>query len=282
MSIINCRDLSKKINLSLIDKIQKINDKYGEVPHLEIVLVGDHPSSVSYVKSIIKTCDELSINLHISKFDNEISEDELTCEIISLNEDENVHGIIVQFPLPATFDQNKIANAVSPLKDVDCVNSQNLGKLFMGEPYVIPCTPKGIIRVLKDSNVDLVGKQVTIVGSGRTVGKPVSQLLLIENATVTLCNVYTKNLKFHTQNADIIISAVGKAKLITSDMVKDGVIIADAGINVIDGKLYGDVDFDTVSRKASLITPVPGGVGAMTNSMLMENLIDLFEKIKGN
>ncbi|KMT23114.1 bifunctional 5,10-methylenetetrahydrofolate dehydrogenase/5,10-methenyltetrahydrofolate cyclohydrolase [Clostridium cylindrosporum] len=280
MSIIDCKELSRKIRLSLIDKIQKINDQYGEVPHLEIVQVGDHPSSVSYVKSIVKTCDELSVNLHISKFESDITEKELISELDKLNKEDSIHGIIIQFPLPNEFDQNKIANSISPLKDVDCVHSENLGKLFMGEPSVVPCTPKGIIRALKDSNVDFCGKEVVVVGSGRTVGKPVSQLLLIENATVTLCHLHTKSVKKHTLEADIIIAAAGKAGLISEDMVKDGVIIADAGINVIDGKVCGDVDFDNVSKKASLITPVPGGVGAMTNSMLIENLIELFEKIK--
>lgn len=280
MNIIDCRELSKKIKMSLVDKIQKINEKYGEIPHLEIVQVGDHPSSVSYVKSIVKTCDELSVNLHISKFDSDISEEELVQELNKLNNDESIHGIIIQFPLPEGFDQNRIANSISPQKDVDCVHSENLGKLFMGEPNVVPCTPKGIIRALKDSGVELCGKEVVVVGSGRTVGKPVSQLLLIENATVTLCHIYTKDLKKHTLEADIIIAAAGKAGLISADMVKDGVIIADAGINVINGKVCGDVDFNEVSKKASLITPVPGGVGAMTNSMLIENLIDLFEKLK--
>ena len=280
MSTINCKDIAKQIKLSLIEKIQKINEKYGEVPHLEIVQVGDNPSSVSYVKSIVKTCDELSINLHISKFENDISENDLINEINKLNNDDSIHGIIIQFPLPEGFDQNKVANSIAPNKDVDCVHSENLGKLFMGEPYVVPCTPKGIIRVLKSSGVDLCGKEVVVVGSGRTVGKPVSQLLLIENATVTLCHIFTKDLKKHTKEADIIIAAAGKAGLIKEDMVKEGVIIADAGINVVDGKLYGDVDFEPVSKKAQLITPVPGGVGAMTNSMLIENLIDLFEKLK--
>ena len=179
MSTINCKDIAKQIKLSLIEKIQKINEKYGEVPHLEIVQVGDNPSSVSYVKSIVKTCDELSINLHISKFENDICENDLMDEINKLNNDDNIHGIIIQFPLPEGFNQNKVANSIAPNKDVDCVHSENLGKLFMGEPYVIPCTPKGIIRVLKSSGVDLCGKEVVVVGSGRTVGKPVSQLLLI-------------------------------------------------------------------------------------------------------
>ncbi|MEF9935054.1 MAG: bifunctional 5,10-methylenetetrahydrofolate dehydrogenase/5,10-methenyltetrahydrofolate cyclohydrolase [Clostridium sp.] len=282
MGIIDCREISKKIKLSLVDRIQRVNDKYGEVPHLEIVQVGDHPSSASYVKSIVRTCDELSVNMHISKFDKDISEDELITELSNLNNDESIHGIIIQFPLPEGFDQNKVANSILPLKDVDCVHSENLGNLFMGEPNVIPCTPKGIIRSLKESNVSLQGKDVVIVGSGRTVGKPISQLLLMENATVTLCHIFTKSLKSHTENADVIIAAAGKASLITEDMVKEGVIIADAGINVLDGKVCGDVDFENVSKKASLITPVPGGVGAMTNSMLIENLIDLFEIQKNN
>lgn len=278
MSTINCKELSKQIKLSLQDKIKEIKDTYEKVPHLEIVLVGEHPSSVSYVKSIVKTCEELSVSLNISKFNKDIPEDELVKELERLNNDNNIHGIIIQFPLPEGFDQNRIANSISPQKDVDCVHSENLGKLFMGEPNVVPCTPKGIVRALKDSGVDFCGKEVVVVGAGRTVGKPVSQLLLIENATVTLCHLHTKSLKKHTLEADVIIAAAGKAGLITADMVKDNVIIADAGINVIDGKVYGDVDFEEVSKKASLITPIPGGVGAMTNSMLIENLIDLFEK----
>lgn len=277
MAVIDCKAIAKKIKEQVKQDIEKATQKYGEKPFLEIVQVGENPSSVSYVKSILKTCDAMGVNYDFEQFDENISEDELVKEIKRLNEDDSVHGVIVQYPLPKGIDQDKIANTLSPEKDVDGITSVNLGKLLMGIDGMVPCTPKGMLRILKESGVDIKGKDVTVVGNGRTVGKPISQLLLNEGATVTVCHSATKDLKSHLKDADIVIGAAGRPGLIPGDAVKEGVVVIDAAINVLeDGHIVGDADFDEVSKKASLITPVPGGVGTTTNAMLMENLLKVF------
>ncbi|KNF09672.1 methylenetetrahydrofolate dehydrogenase/methenyltetrahydrofolate cyclohydrolase FolD [Gottschalkia purinilytica] len=276
MTTINCKEIAANIRKGLGEKVSSLTEKYGEKPFLEIVQVGAHPSSVSYVKSIERTCDNMGVNHRLSIYDENISEEELVKVIETLNSDDSVHGVIIQYPLPQHLDQDRIANTLSPDKDVDCVNSTNLGKLFMGVKGIVPCTPKGMMRILEESGVDLVGKEVVVVGNGRTVGKPISQLLLHSGATVTVCHVQTKDLKKHVKEADVVICAAGKAGLVTGDMVKDGVVVVDAAINVIGDKIVGDADFEEVSKKASLITPVPGGVGTTTNAMLIENLLELF------
>jgi methylenetetrahydrofolate dehydrogenase (NADP+) / methenyltetrahydrofolate cyclohydrolase len=277
MATIDCKAIAKKLREEIKVDIEKATEKYGEKPFLEIVQVGAHPSSVSYVKSIIKTCDNMNVNHKFSQYDENITETELIAEIEKLNADDSVHGVIVQYPLPDHIDSDKIANVLSPAKDVDCVTSENLGKLFMGVKGMVPCTPKGMMRILKESGVDLVGKDVVVVGNGRTVGRPITQLLLHQNATVTVCHSKTRDLKAHLSNADVVIGAAGRAGLIPGDAVKEGVVVVDAAINVLeDGSIVGDADFDAVSEKASLITPVPGGVGTTTNAMLMENLLELF------
>lgn len=277
MATIDCKAIAKKLREDIKVDIEKATAEYGEKPFLEIVQVGAHPSSVSYVKSIIKTCDNMNANHRFSQYDENITESELIAEIEKLNADDSVHGVIVQYPLPDHIDSDRIANVLSPAKDVDCVTSENLGKLFMGVKGMVPCTPKGMMRILKESGVDLVGKDVVVVGNGRTVGRPITQLLLHQNATVTVCHSKTRDLKAHLSNADVIIGAAGRAGLIPGDAVKEGVVVIDAAINVReDGSIVGDADFDAVSEKASLITPVPGGVGTTTNAMLMENLLELF------
>jgi methylenetetrahydrofolate dehydrogenase (NADP+) / methenyltetrahydrofolate cyclohydrolase len=277
MATIDCKAIAQKLREEIKSDIENATEKYGEKPFLSIVQVGEHPSSVSYVKSIIKTCDNMGVNHKFSQLDEKISEKELLSEIEKLNKDDSVHGVIIQYPLPDHLDQDKVANALSPAKDVDCVTSENLGKLFMGIKGMVPCTPKGMMRILKESNVDLLGKDVVVIGNGRTVGRPITQLLLQQKATVTVAHSKTKDLKAHLSNADVVIGAAGRAGLISGDAVKEGVVVIDAAINVLeDGKIVGDADFDEVSKKASLITPVPGGVGTTTNAMLMENLLELF------
>ena len=281
MATINCKEIAAKLRADVKVQIANATKEYGEKPFLEIVQVGEHPSSVSYVKSIIKTCDNMEVGHNFAQYDENISEAELVKEIERLNTDSSVHGVIVQYPLPRSIDQDKIANTLSPEKDVDGITSQNLGKLLMGIDGMIPCTPKGMMRILKESGVDIKGKDVTLVGSGRTVGKPISQLLLSEAATLTICHSATKDLNRHLREADIIVGAAGRAGLIHGDHVKEGVVVIDAAINVQeDGTIVGDADFDSVSKKASLITPVPGGVGTTTNAMLMENLLKLFLALK--
>ncbi|OHW61957.1 bifunctional protein FolD protein [Andreesenia angusta] len=281
MATIDCKAIAKKLREEIKVDIEKATEKYGEKPFLEIVQVGAHPSSVSYVKSIIKTCDNMNVNHKFSQYDENITEDELVAEIEKLNADSSVHGVIVQYPLPAHIDSDRIANVLSPAKDVDCVTSENLGKLLMGIKGMVPCTPKGMMRILKESGVDLVGKDVVVVGNGRTVGRPITQLLLQQNATVTVCHSKTKDLAAHLSNADVVVGAAGRAGLIPGAAVKEGVVVIDAAINVLeDGSIVGDAEFDAVSEKASLITPVPGGVGTTTNAMLMENLLELFLDVK--
>ena len=277
MATIDCKAIAAKLRENVKADIAAATQKHGEKPFLEIVQVGAHPSSVSYVKSIIRTCDNMEVNHNFAQYDENITEAELIKEIERLNNDPKVHGVIIQYPLPRHIDQDKIANTLSPDKDVDGITSVNLGKLLMGIEGMVPCTPKGMVRILKEAGVELQGKDVTLVGNGRTVGKPISQLLLHEGATVTICHQFTKDLKKHLQQADIVIGAAGVAGLIPGDAVKEGVVVIDAAINVLeDGKIVGDADFEEVSKKASLITPVPGGVGTTTNAMLMENLLSLF------
>lgn len=277
MATIDCKAIAAKLRENVKADIAAATEKYGEKPFLEIVQVGAHPSSVSYVKSIIRTCDNMEVNHNFAQYDENITEEELVKEIERLNADASVHGVIIQYPLPRHIDQDKIANTLSPSKDVDGITSVNLGKLLMGIEGIVPCTPKGMMRILKESGVDVKGKDVTLVGNGRTVGKPISQLLLHEGATLTVCHHLTKDLKSHLQNADIVVGAAGVAGLIPGDAVKEGVVVIDAAINVLeDGSIVGDADFEEVSKKASLITPVPGGVGTTTNAMLMENLLSLY------
>lgn len=277
MSIIDCKAIAKKLRENVKEEISKAVEKYGEKPFLEIVQVGAHPSSVSYVKSIIKTCDNMGVNHKFSQYEENITEEELIKEIEKLNEDSSVHGVIIQYPLPPHIDSDKVADTLSPDKDVDCVNSKNLGKLLMSSDGLVPCTPKGMIRILKESGVEIKGKDVTVVGNGRTVGKPITQLLLHEGATVTVCHASTRDLNSHLKNAEIVIGAAGCAGLIKGEAVKDGVVVIDAAINVKeDGSIVGDAVFEDVEKKASLITPVPGGVGTTTNAMLMENLLKVY------
>ncbi len=277
MATINCKEISAGLREDVKAEIAKASEKYGDKPFLEIVQVGSDPSSVSYVKSILRTCEKMNVDCHFSEFDEEISEAKLIEEIEKLNNDDSVHAVIIQSPLPDTMDADKVMNVLSPAKDVDGVTAVNLGRLLIGIDGMVPCTPMGMMRILKESGVDVKGKDVTIVGNGRTVGKPIAQLLLQESATVTICHSSTKDLNAHLKNADIVIGAAGVPGLIQGDAVKEGVVVIDAAINVLeDGTLVGDADFDSVSEKASLITPVPGGVGTTTNAMLMENLLKLF------
>ena len=277
MATIDCKAISAKLRENVKEEIAKATEKYGEKPFLEIVQVGSDPSSVSYVKSILKTCEKMNVGCHFDEFDADITEEELIKEIERLNNDDSVHAVIIQSPLPKSMDADKVMNVLSPAKDVDGVTAVNLGRLLIGIDGMVPCTPLGMMRILKESGVEVRGKDVTLVGSGRTVGKPIAQLLLQESGTVTICHSATKDLNAHLKNADIIIGAAGVPGLIKGDAVKEGVVVIDAAINVLeDGTLVGDADFESVSKKASLITPVPGGVGTTTNAMLMENLLKLY------
>lgn len=254
-------------------------------PTLAVILVGNNPASEIYVRNKEKSCEKAGIVSKLFKYDEDIQEKELLEKICQLNNDDTIDAILVQLPLPDHIDENKITKAILPEKDVDGFTPVNIGLLASGlKPYAYPCTPKGIMTILKEYNINPDGKHAVVVGRSNIVGKPLSIMLLNANATVTTCHSHTENLKDITKTADILVAAVGKPKFITAEMVKEGAVVIDVGISRIDGKLCGDVDFENVSGKTSFITPVPKGVGPMTIVSLMENTVELYknrQKIRG-
>lgn len=273
--ILDGKMLRDKIFESLKAKLDKMQQK----PTLAVILVGENPASHIYVRNKKKTAEKLGINSLSIEYPSDISEEELLNKIKELNSDEKVTAILVQLPLPAHINKNRIIDAILPQKDVDGLTPYNLGKLFSGEePYVYPCTPKGILLLLDEYNIKLEGKNIVVVGRSNLVGKPVAQMLLKRNATVTMCHSHTKNLSEITKTADIIVSAVGK-KVIGEKMLKSDCVVIDVGIfRDENGKISGDVDFENVSKTAAYISPVPGGVGPMTIASLMLNTVELARK----
>ena len=273
--ILDGKMLRDKILESLKAKLDKMQQK----PTLAVILVGENPASQIYVRNKKKTAEKLGINSLSIEYPSDISEEELLNKIKELNSDEKVTAILVQLPLPAHINKNRIIDAILPQKDVDGLTPYNLGKLFSGEePYVYPCTPKGILLLLDEYNIKLEGKNIVVVGRSNLVGKPVAQMLLKRNATVTMCHSHTKNLSEITKTADIIVSAVGK-KVIGEKMLKSDCVVIDVGIfRDENGKISGDVDFENVSKTAAYISPVPGGVGPMTIASLMLNTVELARK----
>lgn len=270
-NLIDGKNLSLKVKDEIKIKVQKFFDEYGRKVCLAVILVGSDPASEVYVRNKIKGCEytgikSLSFNLPKNSTQEQISE-----VINALATDDTVDGILVQLPLPKGIDERKILSLIPPEKDVDGFLAENVGKLMLGAQTTIACTPHGIMRMFEEYNVDLSGKNAVVLGRSNIVGKPMALLLLQKNATVTVCHSKTKNLKEVCSSADIIVAAVGKPEFVTADMVKVGAVVIDVGINRVDGKIKGDVAFDEVSKKASLITPVPGGVGPMTIAMLLEN-----------
>ena len=268
----------KKIRDEIIEELKKEIKHYMIKPCLAVIQIGDDPASNTYIKAKEKACDEIGIYFKHIKFDETAKEVEVINKILELNNDEYVHGILLQLPLPEGFNADKLINYIARNKDVDGLTDINLGKLYNNKPCLISCTPLGIMKLLENEKIDIEGKKVTIVGRSSLVGKPLLGLMLNNNATVTICHSKTTNLSTHTKNADILIVAVGKKHFIKENMVKNDAIIIDVGINKEDGKLYGDVDFDAVKEKVSKITPVPGGVGPMTVAMLMKNVITAYQK----
>ncbi len=268
----------KNINLPILkDKISKLGVQLG----LAVIQVGNDEASDIYVKQKGKLAEELGYKFIHKRFDLSVNNDEVINYIKKLNNDDSIDGIIVQMPVPKHLDSILIRNSVDPLKDVDGLTYNNAGKLLHNSPALVPCTPKGIGELLDFYNIDVDGMNAVVIGRSVLVGKPIANVLTNKNATVTLCHSHSKNIPYYTKNADIVVVAVGKKDLLTEDMVKDGVIIVDVGINRVDGKLYGDVDFVNVSKKASYITPVPGGVGPMTVYELMNNVYEA-HKIRKN
>ncbi len=272
--IIDGKLVSKKLRDGLTADIADFKARIGVTPGLAVIMVGDNPASAVYVRNKHKACGEVGIRSYQIELPAETSEAELLSRIDELNRDESVHGILVQLPLPKHINEEKVINRISPDKDVDAFHPVNVGRIMIGNYSFLPCTPAGIMELLAHYNVDIAGKRCVVIGRSNIVGKPMALLLLEKHGTVTVCHSRTKNLAEITREADILVVAIGRAGFLTADMVKDGAVVIDVGINRLpDGKLAGDVDFDGVSRVASLITPVPGGVGPMTITMLLKNTL---------
>jgi len=275
----------KKVASELIEKLKREVDELKTlnraIPKLVIIQVGADPASDVYIRQKKNACEKVGILIEHIKFDASITMEELNKKIVQLNDDSSVTGILVQSPLPPHIDEPNVFKMISPYKDVDGFTAYNMGKMLLSVQFedLVPCTARGVIRLLEYYKIDVVGKRVAMIGSSNIVGKPLAVMLSNRKATVTICNSKTVDLAMHTLNADIVCVAVGKPNLITAEMVRDGVIVIDIGINRLeDGKLVGDVDFENVSKKASFITPVPGGVGPMTVACLMENTLIAYKR----
>lgn len=286
MTILDGKALSNKIKEEVKVDVKKLQEERNITPGLAVVLVGADPASAAYVNMKSKACKEAGIYSIVHEMPDTISQDKILEILEMMNDNPNIDGILVQLPLPKHIDTTAILEAITPSKDVDGFHAYNTGRMTLGLNSFIPATPYGVMKLLEEYNIDPKGKDVCVVGASNIVGKPMGTLLLNANATVTTCHIHTKDLKEHTKKADIICVGVGKVNLITEDMVKDGAIVIDIGINRLEsGKLVGDVDFENVSKKCSYITPVPGGVGPMTIAMLLKNTLtaaNLREKRENN
>ena len=271
--------VSEKTRDNIKSEVERLKNEFNKTPGLAVIVVGDDPASAVYVRNKHKACLAVGMNSYQIALPATISQDELISKIEELNADPLVDGILVQLPLPAHISEIAVTRAILPEKDVDAFHSENVGKIMIGKYDFLPCTPAGIVRLLDFYNISVEGKSCVVIGRSNIVGKPMALLLLERNGTVTVCHSKTKNLKEITKTADIIIVAIGKPRFLTADMVKPGAVIVDVGINRgDDGKLVGDVDFEAVSEVASYITPVPGGVGPMTITMLLENTLTAARK----
>ncbi len=270
--IMDGKALSEKIYERIKTEVSKLEKK----PTLAVIITSDNEAGKIYVRNKKRACENTGINSITVEFDETVSDEEFLSKIDELNKNPEVDAIMVQLPIPRHLDTEKILNSISPEKDADGLHYINAGKLFTGQiPNSVACTPKGIIRILDEYGINVEGKHAVVIGRSNLVGKPIAQLLMQKNATVTHLHSKSKNIEFFTKNADIIVVATGKPKMLKGDMVKEGVVIIDVGISRVDGKLSGDVDFDSVAPKASFITPVPKGVGPMTVAMLIQNTLEL-------
>lgn len=278
-TIISGKELSAKLKAALAEEVKTFPARYGRVPHLVVILVGEDPGSVSYVTGKAKACEAVGIRNTTLRRSVDITEEELLSLIRDLNADPEVDGILVQLPLPRYISEAKVIETISREKDVDGFHPLNVAALWQKQPCVLPCTPKGIIKMLKEAGVALAGKRAVVIGRSNIVGLPVAKLLLDENATVTIAHSRTQNLAELTRSAEILVVAIGRPKFVTADMVGEGAVVIDVGVNrdPETGKLCGDVDYAAVEPKASVITPVPGGVGPMTITCLMENTVECFK-----
>ena len=274
--IIDGKSIAKELRESLAPRVASLKEQ-GITPGLTVIVVGDDPASAIYVRNKERACVKLGMNSQVLRFPAETTQEEILNTVRLLNQDDSVHGILVQLPLPRHIDEQAVLRAIDPDKDVDGFHAMNAGRLMNGEPGFVACTPKGVMRLLEVSGVELDGKNAVVVGRSNIVGKPMALLLLQKNCTVTIAHSHTKDLTAVTRSADILVVAVGRAGFIMGDMIKPGAAVMDVGINRVDGKVVGDVDFESAKEVASCITPVPGGVGAMTIAMLMENTVEAAE-----
>lgn len=274
--IIDGKSIAKELRESLAPRVAALKEQ-GITPGLTVIVVGDDPASAIYVRNKERACVKLGMNSQVLRFPAETTQEEILNTVRLLNQDDSVHGILVQLPLPRHIDEQAVLRAIDPDKDVDGFHAMNAGRLMNGEPGFVACTPKGVMRLLEVSGVELDGKNAVVVGRSNIVGKPMALLLLQKNCTVTIAHSHTQDLTAVTRSTDILVVAVGRAGFITGDMIKPGAAVMDVGINRVDGKVVGDVDFESAKEVASCITPVPGGVGAMTIAMLMENTVEAAE-----
>ncbi|WP_040197736.1 bifunctional methylenetetrahydrofolate dehydrogenase/methenyltetrahydrofolate cyclohydrolase FolD [Candidatus Soleaferrea massiliensis] len=272
--IINGKEISAKVRAQLAEEVRKLEEEQGTTPGLAVVIVGDDPASRVYVNNKKKDCAEVGIYSEEYALPAETTQEELIALIDKLNSKTDIDGILVQLPLPKHLDEKAVIERISPDKDVDAFHAQNVGKIMIGDYKFLPCTPAGVMELIRECGIDVCGKECVVIGRSNIVGKPMAMLLLHSNGTVTICHSRTKDLKEVCRRADILVVAIGRANFVTADMVKEGAVVIDVGMNRLeDGKLCGDVDFEAVKEVAGHITPVPGGVGPMTRLMLLKNTI---------
>ena len=276
--IMDGKKLSEEILTQLRARVQRLRAK-GIVPKLDIILVGDDEASQIYVRKKMQSSESIGMKSELHQFPKNAESEEIIGMVERLNSEKSVHGILVQIPMPSHIEEQKVLDSICPEKDVDGLTTYNMGNLFAGETKFEPCTPKGIMRMIDHEKIQVKGKNAVIIGRSNIVGKPLSVMLLKRDATVTVCHSKTSDLKMHTKNADIVVTAVGKPGILTAEMVKDGAVVIDAGISRQDNVITGDVDFEKVKEKASRITPVPGGVGPLTVAMVLENTIISAERM---
>ena len=280
--IIDGKKISAAARVEIAERARRLTEKTGVVPGLAVVIVGEDPASKVYVRNKKKACEEAGFYSVVVELPAQTSQEELLARLEELKADPRIHGILVQLPLPEGIDPDAVIAAIPPEKDVDAFHPENVGHIMIGDYRFLPCTPAGVMKMLEYEGIEVSGKECVVIGRSNIVGKPMAMLLLQANGTVTVCHSRTKNLAEVTRRADILVSAVGKAGFVTADMVKDGAVVIDVGMNRnAEGKLCGDVDFAAVSEKASAITPVPGGVGVMTITMLLENTVRAAETAAG-
>ena len=275
--ILSGKIMSESLRKEIAERVSALKER-GVTPGLAVILVGNDPASEIYVRNKGNGCAEVGMYSRTINMPEETTQEQLEAAIEELNSDSAIHGILVQLPLPKHLDENAALAKILPEKDVDGFHLINAGHMLTGTPGVVACTPKGALYMIKSTGVDLNGKEAVVIGRSNIVGKPMAMLLLQQNCTVTMCHSRTKNLAEHTRRADVLVAAVGKAGFVTADMVKPGAIVIDVGINRVDGKVKGDVDFDAVKEVAGYITPVPGGVGKMTITMLLMNTVEAAER----